>query len=129
MSLPAARAGHRSTVFGTSQAPLVGAPIRRHAVIVVDLDFAVPPIEFLVRSIERRALQLLLAEIELVRAKRAVVGQPCPGNGKMLLSHTEEAAEAEHRVSNIAAELIDHESFDGADLLTAGTAHRGAFDP
>jgi hypothetical protein len=27
----------------------------------------------------------------------------------MLLSHPEEAAEAEHRVSNVAAELIDQE--------------------
>src|SRR5262249_14440180 len=67
--------------------------------------------------------------IELVGAKRAVVGEPCPGDGKMLLSHAEKAAEAEHGVSNVPTELIDHKTLDGAGLLTAGAAHRGAFDP
>src|SRR5262245_38978851 len=47
----------------------------------------------------------------------------------MLLSHPEEAAEAEHRVSNVAAELIDHKALDRPDLATIGTADRGAFDP
>src|SRR5262252_5636445 len=47
----------------------------------------------------------------------------------MLLSHAKEAAEAEHRVSDVPAELIDHEALDGADLAAIGTADRGAFDP
>src|SRR5262249_19193535 len=47
----------------------------------------------------------------------------------MLLSHAKEAAEAEHRISDVPAELIDHEALDGADLAAIGTADRGAFDP
>ena len=47
----------------------------------------------------------------------------------MLLSHPEKAAEAEHRVSDVAAEFIDHKALDGADLATVGTAHQGALDP
>src|SRR5262245_13995191 len=114
-----------------AQRTLIRAPIRWHAVVVVDLDFAasVAPVEFFTSGERRRGLELLLGEIELVRAERAVVGKPCPRDGKMLLPHAEKAAEAEHGVSDIAAELIDHETLDGADLLTAGAAHRSAFDP
>src|ERR1700751_5679925 len=110
---------------------LIGAPIRRHTIVVVNLDFAaaVAPVEVLPGGKRRRALQFLLREIEMVSAERAIVSQTCPGDRQMLLSHPEEAAEAEHRVSNVAAELIDHKALDGDDLATVGTAHRGAFNP
>src|SRR5206468_2632311 len=62
-------------------------------------------------------------------AERAVIAQPRPGNRQMLLSHAEESAEAEHRIGDIAAELVDHEALDGADLVAIGAADRGAFDP
>src|SRR5215813_11174573 len=110
---------------------LIRAPIRRHAVVVVNLDFAaaVAPVEVLAGGKRRRALQLLLGEIEMVGTERAIVSQARPGDRDMLLSHAEEAAEAQHRVSNVPAELIDHEALDGADLAAIGTADRGAFDP
>src|SRR5262245_40589711 len=114
-----------------TQADLIRAPIRRHTVVVVNLDFAaaVAPVEVLAGGKRRRALQFLLGEIEMVGAERAIVSQARPGDRDMLLSHAEEAAEAEHRVSNVPAELIDHEALDGADLAAIGTADRGAFDP
>src|SRR5262245_2575401 len=113
-----------------SQIRLIGAPIRRHAIVIVNLDLAaaIPPIELLVGGKRGRGLQLVLGEIEMIGAEVTVVSQPGPRDGKMLLSDTEKAAETEHGVSNIAAELVDHQALDGADLLAAGTAHRSAFD-
>src|SRR5262245_65582383 len=90
---------------------LVRAPIRRHAVVVVNLDFAaaVAPVEILSGAKRRRALQFLLGEIEVIGAKRTIVSQARPGDRAVLLSHAEEAAEAEHGVSNVAAGLSDHQ--------------------
>src|SRR5262245_4987153 len=114
-----------------TQADLIRAPIRRHPVVVVNLDFAaaVAPVKVLPGAKRRRALQFLLGEIEMIGAERAIVSQARPGNRDMLLSHAEETPEAEHRVSNVSAELIDHEALDGADLAAIGTPDRGAFDP
>src|SRR5262249_59157194 len=46
----------------------------------------------------------------------------------MLLSHAEETAEAEHSVGDVAAELVDHKTLDGAELIAVGAAHRRALD-
>src|SRR5262249_16627839 len=99
--------------------------------IVVNLDFAaaVAPVEIFPGAKRRRALQFLLGEIEMIGAKRTIVSQARPGDRDVLLSHAEEAAKAEHRVSNVSAEFIDHEALYGADLAAIGTADRGAFDP
>src|SRR5262249_56153891 len=45
---------------------LIGAPIRRHAIVIVDLDFAAPvtPIELLADGKPRRAPQPHLPEIQ-----------------------------------------------------------------
>ena len=97
----------------------------------MDLDFAatVAPVEFLTGGERRRGLELLVSEIEMVGAERAVVSESSPGDGKMLLPQAEKAAEAEHGVSDVPTELIDHEALDGADLLATRAPHRGAFDP
>src|SRR5262245_13623465 len=91
-----------------TQADLIRAPIRRHPVVVVNLDFAaaVAPVEVLPGAKRRRALQFLLSEIEMIGAERAIVSQARPGNRDMLLSHAEETPEAEHRVSNVSADSI-----------------------
>src|SRR6266436_7692062 len=87
-----------TVAFRSHASGLIGAPIRRHAVAVVDLDFAtaVAPVEVLPGGKRRRALQFLLGEIEMVSAERAIVSQARPGDRQMLLSHPEEAAEAKH---------------------------------
>src|SRR5262249_39577380 len=105
---------------------LIRAPIRRDAGGVVDLDFpaAGAPIEILTGGERRRGLELLVGETELVGAERAVVSEPSPGDGKMLLPQPEKPAEAEHGVSDVPTELIDHEALDGADLLAIGAPHR-----
>src|SRR5712691_5711478 len=110
---------------------LVRAPIRRHAVVIVDLDLAaaVAPVELLAGGERRRPAYFLFGEIEMIGAERAIIRQPRPGNRRMLLSHAEQTAEAEHRIGDAAAVLIDHEALDGADLFAAGAADRGAFDP
>src|SRR5262245_11642339 len=65
----------------------------------------------------------------MIGAQRAVIGQPRPGDRGVLLPHAEKATEAEHGIGDVAADLVDHQPLDGADLLAAGAADRRAFDP
>src|SRR5215475_10633338 len=76
----------------------IGAPIGRYPIVIVDLDLAaaVAPVELLIGSHRRCALQFRLGQVEMIGAEHAIVGQPRPGNRRMLLSHAEKAAEAEH---------------------------------
>src|SRR5260370_6661177 len=124
-------AGSSGQARGQASAESVRAPIGWHAVVIVDLDLAaaVAPIELLAGGNERRLAQFLVGEIEMIGTEHVIIGQPRPWYRRMLLSYAEEAAEAEHRIGDIAAELVDHQALDGADLLAVGTANRGAFDP
>src|SRR5436190_22797110 len=57
---------------------LVRAPIGRHAVIVVYLDFAgtIAPVEFLARRCRGRIAQFLIAELDPVGAETRVIAEP-----------------------------------------------------
>ena len=45
----------------------------------------------------------------------------------MLLPHAEKAPETENGIGDIAAQLVDHQALNSADLLAAGAANRRAF--
>src|SRR5262249_7297725 len=78
----------RANADAYNQTGLIGAPIRGHAIVIVNLDLAaaIPPIELLVGGKRGRGLQLILGEIEMIGAEVAVVSQPGPRDGKVLLS-------------------------------------------
>jgi hypothetical protein len=46
----------------------------------------------------------------------------------MIISNPEETAEPEHRVGDLAADLVDHHPFDRADALIVGTIDGSPFD-
>src|SRR4029453_7108593 len=100
------------------------APIRRHPIIIVDLDLtaAVTPIEFLAGGNRRRTAQFLLGEIKMIGAERTIIVQSRPWDRCVLLAHAEEAAEAEHGIGDTTAELVDHQTLDGSDPLAVGAA-------
>src|SRR5437899_1568324 len=95
-----ASAGNRSSSAASpkpaAERALHRAPIGRDSVIPVHFDFAVAiaPIEILIGRVGGRAGQLLVGEVELVGAERAVIGEPRPRDRQVLLAHSQEAAEA-----------------------------------
>ncbi len=95
----------------------------------LDLAAAVAPVELLARGDRGRLAQFRLADIEMIGSERRLVGQPRPRDRRVLLPHAEKTAEAEHCVGDVAADLVDHQALDGADLLSARAADRRAFHP
>src|SRR5262249_24348931 len=75
IGVPALPPASRGIASCRRKPDLIRAPIRRHTVVVVNLDFAaaVAPVEVLVGGKRRRALQFLLGKIEMVGAERAIV--------------------------------------------------------
>src|SRR5262249_41887800 len=107
----------------------LGTPIGRRAVVVVDLaaPFAIRPVPGLVLGIFRRTLELLLADIDLVAAELRIVGEQRPGQRVIVLADAHEAAEAHHRIGDLAAELVDHDPLDLAGALAVRAIDGGSF--
>src|SRR5260221_9082287 len=76
------------------------APIRRYPVIAVQLRLlrTIAPVEVLVGPKGRRALQLLIVDIEFVGAESRIIGETPPRQRKQVGAHAEEAAETKDRV-------------------------------
>src|SRR5262249_32889338 len=51
-----------------------------------------------------------------------------PRDRQMLLGHSEEASEAQDRIRDLAAHLVDHHSLDPSDPLVVDIVHLGSFD-
>ena len=64
-------------------------------------------------------LQLLAGDVGTESAEVGVVGQLAPWDRMLLRAHPEEASERHHRIGDPAAELVDHQPFDAADLVAA----------
>jgi hypothetical protein len=45
----------------------------------------------------------------------------------MVVADAEKAAEAHHRIADLAGLLVDHDALDGADLVAVGAVDIGAF--
>src|SRR5262245_63352809 len=90
------------------------APIRRGAVVVVDFAaaLAVRPVPGLVLGVVRRALELLLADVDLVAAELRIVREQRPWQRVVVLADAHEAAEAHHRIGDLPADLVDHDALD-----------------
>src|SRR5262249_6634246 len=78
------------------------------------------PIAPVPRSVtrERRCTaQLIFCDVGPIPAQAGVVGQLAPGNRVLLLTHAQEATERHYRVSDVAADLLDHQPLDAADVV------------
>jgi hypothetical protein len=58
-----------------------------------------------------------------VAAEVGVVFQRLPGPRIVIVADAEQAAEAEHRVRHLAADLVDHHALDVAHLFAVGPVH------
>src|SRR5262249_35080236 len=107
------------------------APIVRRTVVFSDRDLVatIAPIECLIRVVVGRMTESFVGDIDQVGLPAGIVFQPLPWDGQMLASHSEKAAETQDRVSDLPADLVDHQALDVADLFAARPAHRRAFDP
>src|SRR6185312_3793407 len=103
---------------------------RHHAVIVVHLAIAggVAPVPVAFAAISGRTAQLVLGDAGAVAAKPCIVFQRLPGQGIVIVAEPEETAEAEHGVGHPAADLVDHDALDRADLALVRTIDGGALD-
>src|SRR5258708_33528914 len=104
------------------------APVRRHAVIAMQLRFlrTIAPVEILVGAERRRALQLLILDVEFVGLESGAVAEPAPGQRNQIGSDAEKAAEAQHGVGYLAGDLVDHQPLDVADHVAVRPPHGGA---
>src|SRR5690349_2555419 len=87
--IPTCRKSSRGLMPATrSDRGLIRAPIGRHAIEIVDVDFlaAIAPIEFLIGGERRRALELLVSDVDVISAERAIVFQPRPRDWQMLVA-------------------------------------------
>jgi hypothetical protein len=70
----------------------------------------------------------LLADVDLVTLKFRVVGEQGPRQRVVVLADAHEAAKAHDRVGDLAADLVDHDPLDIADLVAVRAVDRGSLD-
>ena len=81
-----------------------------------DFFVAIAPVELIVGLVRRSARQLLVGHVDLVGVERGAVFHPIPRDRIVFGADTHDAAETEHRVCDLATDLIDHKPLNGADL-------------
>src|SRR5947209_19418276 len=64
---------------------------------------------------DRRPLQLLVRQVELVTVEILIVAQDAPGQGAVFLANAKKAAKGHDRIGDPAATLVDHDALDCAD--------------
>ena len=75
-----------------------------------------------------RIPQLVLRDAGLVAVESHLVVQLLPRDRMEFVAQAQEAAERGHGISDMAADLLDHETLDGPDMLPAHVVDGGAFD-
>src|SRR5262249_29923671 len=72
--------------------------------------------------------ELILGHVDAVALQANFVLEGGPRHWEILFAHAEESAERHDCVSNFAADLIDHYSLHGPDLLSVPPVYCGSFD-
>src|ERR1700684_4405787 len=103
---------------------------RKWSVMLVNLPelATVGPIPTLGFAVFRRAFQLIPRDVDDVTSDTFVVFQHRPGQGVVIVAHTEKTAKGEHGVGYTTTQLVDHDVFDSADLVPIGPIDRRSFD-
>ena len=96
---------------------------RKDFLVVVVVQFCVPgvPIEDGLGTVFRSAVQPILADVGTVTAKLGIKSQQLPGDREMVFADTEKSTETEHSVSDFAAGLVDHDTFNFTNLPVLST--------
>src|SRR5205085_1632254 len=112
------------------RAAFTGLPIRRCPIVIVHstLPLAIGAAGFVEPGFaDRRPLQLLVREIELVGVEIFVVAQDAPWQRPVFLANAEKAAKGHDRIGDPAATFVDHDALDCADPVAIAAPHRRAF--
>src|SRR3979411_647749 len=106
-----------------------GSIPERRLVVVVDAAVGGPigPVPTLRLAVSRRFLKLLLGDIHPVAVETRVVFERRPGQREVVLAHPQKAAERRDRVSDLAADLVEHDALDLADPFLVRAVNRGSF--
>src|SRR5262249_38373295 len=72
--------------------------------------------------------EVVFGEVKVIARGCAIVGQTMPWDREMVPSRANRAVEAQNSAADIAAPLVDYDSFDRADHGALGAAHRRSFD-
>jgi hypothetical protein len=81
-----------------------------------------------VAGILGRTLELLWRDLGDIAAEARIIVKLVPRNRIFIAAHAEETAESSDRVNDAAADLIDDEALDFANVLTGGVEDRRAFN-
>src|ERR1700681_2676588 len=74
-----------------------------------------------------RPFELLFGDVDLVAVELWIVGQYRPRQRIVVFAEPHETAEAHDRISDLAADLVDHDPFDSAGLFAIRTVDRSTF--
>ena len=77
-------------------------------------------IPFLILLVLRSPIKLVLGQVDAKAAKVRVILQSGPRQWVVLVTHPEKAAEAQHRVGDLAGDFVDHHLPDASDFAPAG---------
>src|SRR6185437_13039024 len=108
---------------------LRGGPVGLRLVIIVDAAVIVAvPVPTGALAVLRRLFELVLGKVGPISAEVCIVLQERPRRGVVIFAHSEEAAEAENGIRNFAAGLVEHDSFELADLFLVGAINGSSFN-
>src|SRR5450755_3709656 len=108
---------------------LDATPVGLRLVIIIDAVVIVAvPVPTGALVVLRRLFELALGKVSPISAELCVVLQERPRRGVVIFAHSEEAAEAENGICNLAAGLVEHDSFDLADLFVVGAINDSSFN-
>src|ERR1700738_2496905 len=100
--------------------------MRRQAIMVED-HFAAGrarPIPRFKLAELRRALKLLLADINFVAAQLRIVSQQRPWQRIVVLAYPHESSETHDGISDLATQLVDHHVLDPTEAISLGPKNR-----
>src|SRR5665213_889966 len=108
---------------------LDSAPVGLRLVIIVDAEVIVAvPVPTGALVVLRRLFELGLGKVGPISAEFCIVLQERPRRGVVIFAHSEEAAEAENGIRNFTAGLVEHDSFQLADLFLVGAINGSSFN-
>src|SRR5665213_2315409 len=104
-------------------------PIWRRLVIIVDAAVIVAvPVPTGALAVLRRLFELVLGKVGPISAEICIVLQERPRRGVVIFAHSEKAAEAENGIRNLAAGLVEHDTFDLSDLFLVAAINGSSFN-
>ena len=103
---------------------------KRGVIIVVNslVPVAIGPVPVRISIEFRRPVQLTLSNANAVATEIGIVFEIGPGQGVVILTHSQKSAKRDHCISDFAAYFVDHNSLDASNFLIVATINGCSFD-